>query len=85
MVGPTQSVTSTHSPTSYHDMESLQMSGQAVPLVDKYLYLGIRMTPELDLPSMINHRIKAGKATVATLLPFLRCPVLPMSMHLWTV
>ena len=70
---------------NYHALESLQMSGQAVPLVEEYLYLGIRMTPTLDLPSMINHRIKAGKATVATLLPFLRCPVLPMSMRLRTV
>jgi hypothetical protein len=53
--------------------------------VDRYMYLGILMTPGLTIESMVDHRIWQGRATVASVIPYLPCPVLPMSMRLVTV
>ena len=49
------------------------------------MYLGILMTPDLTIESMVDYRICQGQATVASILSYLRCPVLPTSMHLVTV
>jgi len=63
------------------------VEGLPLPIVDKYMYLGILMTPPgLTIESMVNHRGHQGQATVvATVIPYLQCPVLPMSMRLVTV
>ena len=66
-------------------VEGLSLEGLPLPIVDQYMYLGILMTPGLAIESMVNHRVRQGQATVATVIPYLRCPVLPMSMRLVTV
>ena len=66
-------------------VEGLSLQGLPLPIVDKYMYLGILMTPGLTIESMVDHRVRQGQATVATVIPYLRCPVLPMSMRLVTV
>ena len=71
--------------TPGQEVEGVTLDGLPCLVVDKYMYLGMLMTPGLTLESMVHHRFGQGKATVATLLPFLRCPVLPMSMRLATV
>jgi hypothetical protein len=63
----------------------LALEGLPLLIVDRYMYLGILMTPGLSILSMVKHRVKQGQATVATLVPYLRCPVLPMAMRLTTV
>ena len=66
-------------------VDGLFLEGLPLPIVDRYMYLGILMTPDLTVESMVNHRVLQGRATVASVLPYLRCPVLPMSMRLVTV
>jgi hypothetical protein len=66
-------------------VDGLALEGLPLPIVDRYMYLGILMTPGLTIESMVDHRICQGRATVASVLPYLRCPVLPMSMRLVTV
>jgi hypothetical protein len=66
-------------------VEGLSLEGLPLPIVDKYMYLGILMTPGLAIESMVNHWVCQGQATVATVIPYLWCPVLPMSMRLVTV
>ena len=63
----------------------LTLEGLPLLVVDRYMYLGILMTPGLSILSMVKHRVEQGRATVATLVPYLRCPVLPMAMRLATV
>ena len=63
----------------------LSISGQLVPVVLEYLYLGLQITSALDIPSLVNYRVKVGRKTVLSLLPFLSCNVLPMSMRLRVV
>ena len=67
------------------DVAGLELEGLPLPVVDRYMYLGVLMTPGLSISSMVDHRVKQGRATVATLVPFLRCPVVPMAMRLLTV
>jgi hypothetical protein len=59
----------------------LCIRGQPVPIVSEYKYLGITLTKALDVPSMIRSRLKLGRLSVLQLLPFLRSPVLPVSMR----
>jgi hypothetical protein len=63
------------------ERDRLSIRGQPVPLVSEYKYLGITLTKELDVPSMIRSRLKLGRLSVLQLLPFLRSPVLPVSMR----
>lgn len=63
------------------DRARLCIRGQPVPLVSDYKYLGITLTRELDVPSMIRSRRKLGRLTILHLLPFLRSTVLPVSMR----
>ena len=63
------------------DRARLCIREQPVPLVSDYKYLGITLTRELDVPSMIRSRRKLGRLTVLHLLPFLRSTVLPVSMR----
>jgi len=56
-----------------------------VPIVEEYLYLGIRISPALEIRNMGEHRLEGGRKTVHLMIPFLRCPVLPMSMRLTVV
>ncbi len=57
------------------------LAGQRVPLVQEYTYLRIRLTPKLSVPDMVADRFKAGLATVNSLAPFLRCPMIHMGMR----
>ncbi len=68
-----------------HAVDGLTLEGLPLPIVDRYMYLGILMTPGLTIESMVDHRIWQGRATVASVIPYLPCPVLPMSMRLVTV
>lgn len=63
----------------------LELEGKPLPIVTEYMYLGILMTPGFQPKDMVRHRIDLGRATVATILPFLRCPNVPMTMKLATV
>jgi hypothetical protein len=42
----------------------LEMVGIPLPVVDRYMYLGVLMTPGLFISSMVDHRVKQGRATV---------------------
>ena len=57
------------------------ISGQRVPVVTEYLYLGVKLTPGLSIAAMVEDRVRQGLATLHSLQAFLRCPVLPMAMR----
>jgi len=48
----------------YADLDRIQIDGQDVPIVEEYLYLGIRITPALKISKMVEHRLEAGRKTV---------------------
>lgn len=62
----------------------LRLSEHPVPIVTKYKYLGLGLTPELKISDIVRSRHELGRKTVSVLVPFLRCPVLPLSMR-WQV
>jgi hypothetical protein len=69
--------------TEEHELRpSLQISGESVPIVNEYIYLGIRLTSQLSYPQMIKHRYKSGIATAEKLRPYLSSVALPMAMRL---
>jgi exonuclease III len=72
--------------TDEHPLRAqLTFQGELVPMVQEYLYLGICLTQGLTIRTLVDHRLKLGKGTVAKLLPFLRCMVLPLAMRLQVV
>ena len=63
---------------------TLQLSGQLLPIVTKYKYLGLGLTPKLEIRALVQSRFELGRKSVHALLPFLRSSVLPPSMR-WQV
>lgn len=63
---------------------TLQLSGQLLPIVTKYKYLGLGLTPQLEIRDLVQSRFDLGRKSVYALLPFLRSSVLPPSMR-WQV
>jgi hypothetical protein len=57
----------------------LVIGGEAVPVVEEYLYLGVTITRSLDIKDLLAPRLESGRKTVYSLAPFLRCPVIPLS------
>jgi exonuclease III len=58
--------------------EYLLVQGAAMPLVDKYTYLGVVTTDTLDLDAVIHDRVTKGSRALATLAPFLRNQSIPL-------
>ena len=50
----------------------------------KYKYLGLELTPQLEIRDLVKSRFDLGRKSVYALLPFLRSAVLPPSMR-WQV
>jgi hypothetical protein len=63
---------------------ALHLSGEALPLVTEYKYLGLGITPRLLVCDLVKTRLKLGAISVHQLLPFLTSSVLPVSMR-WQV
>lgn len=43
---------------TYKNVGNLTISRLPVPIVDEYIYLGIRMTKSLTIKSLVEHRVK---------------------------
>jgi hypothetical protein len=56
------------------------MCGQIVPLVETCTYLGIEVTKSLSYVDLIAPRLESGRKTVASLAPFLSCPIIPIQV-----
>jgi hypothetical protein len=65
-------------PDPDYDMR-LVIGGEAVPIVEEYLYLGVTITRLLDIKDLLAPRLESGRKTVYSLAPFLRCPVIPIA------
>jgi hypothetical protein len=63
---------------------ALHLSGEALPLVTEYKYLGLGITPRLLVCDLVKTRLRLGAISVHQLLPFLTSSVLPVSMR-WQV
>ena len=65
--------------------DGLRLDGELLPIVTEYKYLGLWLTKDLDPVKFVTKRTEAGRATVNTLLPFLGCGTIPLSMRLQVV
>ena len=64
---------------------TLLLSGQAVPIVSTYKYLGLHLTAALDRSSLVAGRLAKARATAYAVSPFLRCSTVPPPLRLATV
>ena len=62
--------------------DTLRIQGQLVPIVDEYVYLGLRLTSDLTIGDLASCRVQLGRKRVGKLLPFLTSPVLPSAMRM---
>ena len=60
----------------------LEIQQDLVPIVDKYVYLGLNLTSSLTVADFASSRVDIGRKRVHALLPFLTSPVLPLAMRL---
>ena len=56
----------------------LTLQGSAVPVVDSYVYLGVKITNSLDLAPFVAARLLKGKALVGKTTPFLTSNNIPL-------
>ena len=71
--------------TEDHPLRSqIKLQTEVVPLVTEYKYLGLTLTPTLDVATIVKRRFRLGTITVSRLEPFLRCTALPLAMR-WQV
>jgi hypothetical protein len=63
---------------------TMQLCDQAVPLVDRYTYLGIEITKSLSYQDLLGPRVESGRKTIRSLQSFLACPIIPMSSR-WII
>ena len=57
----------------------LVIGGEAVPVADEYLYLGVTITRSLAIKDLLAPQLESGRKTVYSLALLLRCPVIPIS------
>lgn len=58
--------------------EYLLVQGAAMPLVGKYVFLGVIITDTLDLTAVIDDRVTKGTRALTALTPFLRNHSIPL-------
>ena len=62
-------------------LSTFKLGNDEVPTVDRYSYLGIQITPDLDRERILELRFEKARATVEVLTPFLRCGRLPLRVR----
>lgn len=67
------------------EYQAIKLSGDAVPIVEKYKYLGIYITENLEVEEMVGYRYDLGRKMVGQLRRFLCNDSLAMSMRLQIV
>jgi len=63
----------------------MTLGGQPVPIVERYVYLGLPFTPNLDLAVITKHREEQGARTLGSLLPVVSCIRIPLSIRVQIV
>ena len=61
------------------------LSGQRIPIVDSYKYLGLNFHKNLNVEEMMGDRVAAGKKLTGTITPFLKCASIPLPMKVAVV
>jgi len=61
---------------------TLLVGNELVPIVEEYLYLGLRLTSALDMDSLISGRLATARKTAYAVTPFLRCSTVPIPLRL---
>lgn len=57
-----------------------EIRGIPIPIVDSYVYLGLKFTTNLSTSSMIDELRTKGTRTIYGMEPFLRCTTIPLSI-----
>ena len=61
--------------------ERWKLSGQTIPIVTEYRYLGVIIRQQIDVTEMMVERLESGRRLVAMTSPFLRCSSIPLIMR----
>ena len=61
--------------------QDFMISGECVPIVDQYLYLGMRITPDLSVHAMASACLEKGRRTQVAIRPFLGCLDIPLCIR----
>jgi hypothetical protein len=61
--------------------DSFKLQGQPVPLVLSYRYLGVDFRCDLERSFITQDRVIQGRKVLGMLIPFLRCPTIPIHLR----
>ena len=59
-----------------------RLSGRNVPVVDSYKYLGLTVTPDLELTDMVNDRVVKGMKTLNSMRSVIACVSIPIDIRI---
>ena len=60
------------------NINSVWMGGEMVPVVEEYVYLGLKIRRDLDLEAMVTGRIEKAEKGLAAMRPFLAMQSIPI-------
>jgi hypothetical protein len=59
-----------------------RLSDRNVPVVDSYKYLGLTVTPDLELIDMVNDRVVKGTKTLNSMRSVIACVSIPIDTRI---
>ena len=65
--------------------ERMTLGGQPVPIVERYVYLGLPFTPNLDLEAITKDREEKGLRAMGSLHPVVSCSRIPLTLRVQIV
>jgi hypothetical protein len=63
-------------------INSIWMGGEEVPVVEEYVYLGLKVRRDLDLEVMVKGRIEKAEKGLAAMRPFLSTQTIPIDTRI---
>jgi len=62
-------------------VSNIFLQGEKLPVVDHYIYLGVKLTRDLSFDAMVAHRLGKFRGALMGLRAFLRCRSIPLSVR----
>lgn len=60
-----------------NNADLFSIHGESIPIVNHYIYLGLKFTEDLSLGKMATDRLNKGRKAIYSLEPFFRCTTIP--------
>ena len=67
------------------NIEPVLYNGEVIPIVDKYVYLGVEFNNKLDMEEMSKHRLDKGKQALGRVVKTLVNPNVPLGYRLMLI